>query len=184
MTVTRPDDPAATPDTGLASLTLQLRILGIAADPDQLRHRFGGVRFSSTEILRCAKDLGLKARRVDKDWERLGKTTLPAIAEWRDGAFVILAKVDADKALIHHPATGRPELLPRAEFEAAWNGSLIVMTRRASLTELARRFDITWFLQAMHKYRGLLAEVFVASFFLQIFALITPLFFQVVSTLR
>jgi subfamily B ATP-binding cassette protein HlyB/CyaB len=70
--------------------------------------------------------------------------------------------------------------MPRADFEAVWAGQLIVMTRRASLGELARRFDITWFLQAMHRYRGLLTEVLVASFFLQIFALITPLFFQVV----
>jgi subfamily B ATP-binding cassette protein HlyB/CyaB len=54
------------------------------------------------------------------------------------------------------------------------------MTRRASLSDLARRFDVTWFLQAMHKYRRLLAEVLVASFFLQLFALVTPLFFQVV----
>src|SRR5258707_10444589 len=33
---------------------------------------------------------------------------------------------------------------------------------------------------AIHKYRGLLTEVLLASFFLQVFALITPLFFQVV----
>ena len=54
------------------------------------------------------------------------------------------------------------------------------MTRRASLGDLARKFDITWFLPAIHKYRRLLAEVLVASFFLQLFALVTPLFFQVV----
>jgi len=48
------------------------------------------------------------------------------------------------------------------------------------LNDLARRFDITWFLQAMHKYRRLLGEVLVASLFLQLFALVTPLFFQVV----
>jgi subfamily B ATP-binding cassette protein HlyB/CyaB len=45
---------------------------------------------------------------------------------------------------------------------------------------LSRRFDITWFVGAIHKYRRLLGEVLVASFFLQIFALISPLFFQVV----
>src|SRR5260221_7701152 len=54
------------------------------------------------------------------------------------------------------------------------------MTKRAALTALARRFDITWFLGAIHKYRRLLAEVLVASFFLQLFALVSPLFFQVV----
>jgi subfamily B ATP-binding cassette protein HlyB/CyaB len=70
--------------------------------------------------------------------------------------------------------------MTRAEFEAVWDGRLVLMTRRASLTELARRFDITWFVGAIYKYRRMLTEVLVASFFLQIFALVSPLFFQVV----
>ncbi|MDA9523910.1 peptidase C39 [Bradyrhizobium sp. CCBAU 11434] len=177
---TTSSDVAVTPDSGLESLTLLLRFFGIPGDAEQLRHRLGGVRFGTTEILRCARDLGLKARRVRKDWTRLCKTSLPAIAEWRDGSFVIVAKLSEDKVIIHNSTTGKPELLPRAAFEAAWGGGLIVMTRRASLGELVRRFDVGWFLQAMHKYRGLFAEVLAASFFLQVFALISPLFFQVV----
>ena len=70
--------------------------------------------------------------------------------------------------------------MTRAEFLAIWDGGLILMTRRAGLSDLARRFDITWFLGAIHKYRRLLGEVLVASFFLQLFALVSPLFFQVV----
>ena len=54
------------------------------------------------------------------------------------------------------------------------------MARRAGLDTLARRFDLTWFLGAMHKYRRLLGEVLAASFFLQLFALISPLLFQVI----
>src|SRR5205085_5032685 len=38
----------------------------------------------------------------------------------------------------------------------------------------------TWFMGAIHKYRHMLGEVLVASFFLQLFALVSPLFFQVV----
>jgi subfamily B ATP-binding cassette protein HlyB/CyaB len=57
----------------------------------------------------------------------------------------------------------------------------VLLARRASLGELARRFDVTWFLQAIQKYRRILAEVLAASFFLQLFALVTPLFFQVVT---
>src|ERR687884_375994 len=54
------------------------------------------------------------------------------------------------------------------------------MARRAAPSGLSRRFDITWFLGAIHKYRRLLGEVLLASFFLQLFALISPLFFQIV----
>src|SRR5919199_872019 len=46
--------------------------------------------------------------------------------------------------------------------------------------QIGRRFDITWFMGAIHKYRRLLGEVLVASFFLQLFALVSPLFFQVI----
>jgi subfamily B ATP-binding cassette protein HlyB/CyaB len=71
--------------------------------------------------------------------------------------------------------------MTRAQFEAQWTGRIVLMARRASLGDLARRFDITWFLQAMQKYRRMFTEVLVASFFLQLLALATPLFFQVVT---
>jgi subfamily B ATP-binding cassette protein HlyB/CyaB len=71
-------------------------------------------------------------------------------------------------------------LLERDELTAIWGGELILMARRAGLSDLGRHFDITWFIGAINKYRRLLGEVLVASFFLQVFALASPLFFQVV----
>jgi len=59
-----------------------------------------------------------------------------------------------------------PTMMTRAEFEKGWNRQLVLVTRRAGLVDLSRRFDITWFLGAIHKYRRLLGEVLVASFFL------------------
>src|SRR5690606_29149867 len=62
-----------------------------------------------------------------------------------------------------------------------WSGELIVLTRRHGLSEsLQQKFDITWFIPSLVKYRKLFGEVLLASFFLQLFALVTPLFFQVV----
>lgn len=171
---------AGSEESGLAALVLMLRFHGIAVDPQQLKHQYGGATIGMTEMLRAAKALQLKARAVTSDWHRLAQTPLPAIAECRDGGFLIIGKVVEDTALIQNPLSGRPHNLPRVEFESLWTGRLILMTRRAGLSDLARRFDITWFLQAMHKYRHLLSEVLIASFFLQLFALVSPLFFQVV----
>src|SRR5207248_934058 len=98
----------------------------------------------------------------------------------KDGGFMFLGKAGEDKVLVQSPSSPRPALMTQAEFEAVWDGRLVFMTRRAGLLDLSRRFDITWFLGAIHKYRRLLAEVLVASFFLQLFALVSPLFFQVV----
>ena len=82
--------------------------------------------------------------------------------------------------IVLKPGHPQPVQMTQAEFEAVWDGRLLLMTKRANLTDLSRRFDITWFLGAVHKYRRLLSEVLLASFFLQVFALVSPLFFQVV----
>jgi len=102
------------------------------------------------------------------------------MATLKDGGFLLLAKADDTKALVQSPRSPRPTLMTREELEAAWDGRLVLMTRRAALVDLTRRFDISWFLGAIHKYRRILAEVLIASFFLQAFALVSPLFFQVV----
>src|SRR6266851_2631881 len=167
-------------DPGLIALATLLRFNGIGADAEQIRHQLGGSSVGTSEMLRVAKDLGLKARLLATNWSRLAKTPLPAIAVLRDGGFLILGKVGDKDALIQHPLSPRPTLMPRSELEAIWDGRLVLMTRRASLSDLSRRFDITWFLGAVHKYRYLLSEVLAASFFLQVFALVSPLFFQVV----
>ena len=95
-------------------------------------------------------------------------------------SFLLLGKAGDDKIIVQAPDGQRPAMMTRAELEAVWDGRLVLMTKRAALTDLSRRFDITWFLGAIHKYRRLLSEVLVASFFLQLFALVSPLFFQVV----
>jgi subfamily B ATP-binding cassette protein HlyB/CyaB len=173
-------DAANVDESGLAALVMLLRIHGIGAEGEQIRHRLGTARIGVTEMLRCAKEIGLKARAHRTSWERLANTPLPGIAALRDGGFLILGKVGEDKIIVQRPLSLQPEAMTRAQLEAIWDGRLVLMARRASLTDLSRRFDISWFLGAVHKYRRLLAEVLVASFFLQLFALISPLFFQVV----
>ena len=85
------------PDSGLEALVTLLRLQGVAADAGQLRHRLGTDKIGAPEMLRCAKDLGLKARACRTDWLRLARTPLPAIAVLRDGSFLLLAKAGEDK---------------------------------------------------------------------------------------
>ena len=167
-------------DPGLVALVMLLRFHGVGADPAQIRHQCGTAAIGTADMIRCAKELGLKAREVKSSWARLPRTPLPAIAVVKEGGFLLLGKVGDDKVMVQSPNTPRPELMTRSDLEAVWDGRLVLMTRRASLMDLSRRFDITWFLGAIHKYRRQLTEVLFASFFLQLFALVSPLFFQVV----
>jgi subfamily B ATP-binding cassette protein HlyB/CyaB len=165
-------------DQGLAALVTLLRFQGIGADREQLRHRFGNV-IGVPEMLRCAKELGLRAKCYKTTWTRLAGTPLPGIAVLRDGGFLLLGKVGEDKAIVQSPLSPRPSMNTKAQFEEIWDGRIVLMTRRAGLLDLSSRFGVTWFLGAIHKYRHELTRVLAASFFLQLFALISPLFFQI-----
>ena len=167
-------------DPGLYVLVSLLRMNGIGADAEQIRHRFGAAPIGIPEMLRCAQELGFKARERTAGWDRLETTPMPAIAALRDGGFLLLGKFGDGKVLVQSPQSQRPALMTKSEFEAISDGRILLMTRRAALVDMARRFDVTWFLGAIHKYRRHLSEVLVASFFLQLFALVSPLFFQVV----
>jgi subfamily B ATP-binding cassette protein HlyB/CyaB len=126
----------------------------------------------------CAVPRSSASRRART--ERIGNGLLARHCRKLRCCFLLLAKVHEDQALVQEPLSPRPSLMTRAQLEAIWTGDLVLITRRAGLVDLSRRFDITWFLGAVHKYRYLLGKVVVASFFLQLFALISPVFFQVV----
>jgi subfamily B ATP-binding cassette protein HlyB/CyaB len=114
-------------DSGLACLVMLARFHQIAADAEQLVHQFkmSGQGFGQTEILLAAKHLGLQARPVKTTLERLDRTPLPAMAVDSAGGYFILARVDADKALIHDPKAERPQVISRDELLARWTGELI-----------------------------------------------------------
>ena len=172
-------------DTGLACLVLLARYHGIAADPDQLAHEFrAGKRLTKDELTLAARKLGLSAKAVRPAPGRLGLTPLPAIALGRDGRWFVLARLDGEgldaKALIHDPGEAGPRIVERSCLDALWSGELVLLASRASAAGELSRFDFTWFVPAIVKYRKLLAEVLAVSVALQLFALVTPLFFQVV----
>ncbi|MDP1610954.1 MAG: type I secretion system permease/ATPase [Sulfuritalea sp.] len=175
-------EPKREPDTGLIGLVMLARFHNIAADADQLAHDFreSGKDLTVPQILLAAKQVGLKAKLVRTDLSRLPQTPLPALAADLEGRFFILARVDAEQVLIQDPRIERPQVLSAAEFTARWNGELILFTSRASLAGELAKFDFTWFIPAVVKYRKMLGEVLLVSFVLQLFALVTPLFFQVV----
>lgn len=169
-------------DTGIACLAMMAKFLGVAADPENLRHLSGrgSELINVTIMLRLAKELGLKARFVQTNWDRLPNVELPAIARLKTGEFIILAKTAPDKVLVHDTRKLQPEVISRDKFLEIWDDKLVLLTSRAKMVGEARKFDFTWFIPVVFRYRRLLSEVLIVSFFLQIFGLVSPLFFQVV----
>lgn len=178
MSEHQPDSP----DTGLICLLMLARFHNVAASGEQLAHEFtdGQQAFATPQLLLASRKLGLKAKRVETRPKRLAQTPLPAIAADREGSFFIIARMDQGKVLIQDPRAERPEVIDLATLEQRWSGELLLVRSEALAPGESSRFDFTWFIPAIVKHRKLLGEVTLVSFVLQIFALLTPLFFQVV----
>jgi ATP-binding cassette, subfamily B, bacterial HlyB/CyaB len=182
LEATESDVEAKAVDTGLACLCLIARHFRIAADPEELVRRYiaRSSAASSEDVVRIARKIGLKSRIVETQWERLEKTPFPAILENSDGTFFVASRVLNDKLIVHFPGERKPRTVDRAELEEFWSGRTILITRRAGLSGLPDVFDLRWFYGAVYRYRRVIGEVLIGSFFLQILGLAAPLFFQVV----
>ena len=93
------DNPRAV-DQGLIVLTSLLQLHGIGVDPEQVRHSFGEIPIGVSEMLRYAKQTGLKAHVLKTAFVRLATTPLPGIAVLRDGGFLLLGKAGDGKVLV------------------------------------------------------------------------------------
>ncbi len=172
--------------SGLACLVTIARAHGIAADAAQLLHEFGdpAAGFPVNSILHAARRLGMAAdcRRPRPD--RLHKISVPAIFTDKHGGFGLVGRVEIGeqetRVLVHRPGELTPAWLSLESFMQMWSGELILFASRASLAGELARFDFSWFIPAVVKYRRLLTEVLIVSVVLQLFALVTPMFFQVV----
>ena len=184
--------PAPTPPSSLQALCLIARLHHVAADPATLAHQLGWTashRPDADDLLLAARHLGLKARRSRTGIDRLSLAALPALAVLKaegDGAprVVVLAQCDGQRVLFQDPSGeahgARPTIEPIDVFASQWTGELILIASRASLAGELAKFDFSWFVPSLVKYRRLFGEVLLISLFLQLFALVSPLFFQVV----
>ncbi|AXE98874.1 type I secretion system permease/ATPase [Paraburkholderia hospita] len=169
-------------DPGLSALVTIARFHNIAADAAQLRHAAATVsgRFGEKDLVLSARSLGLKARVVSLRAETLGATPLPALMLDRNGDHFILAKTDGKTALILESGSATPAVRPLEEIVVRSNGQMLLFASRASLAGELARFDFSWFIPAIVRYRKLLLEVLGVSLVLQLFGLVSPLMFQVV----
>ncbi|WP_409312345.1 type I secretion system permease/ATPase [Pseudomonas putida] len=176
------DGNASTIESGLVCLITLARYHGVAVSAEQLQHDHAaaGERFSTGTLLRAFQQLGLKAKHRSVDPARLQHTPLPAIAVDTRGEYFIIARVEGEQVLVQDPHSRAPQALTLAELVVRWSGELILVRSDAQLPLGLSRFDFTWFIPALVKYRRLFGEVLVVSLVIQILALLTPLFFQVV----
>ena len=172
-------------DGGLAALSLIAGYFRIAADPLQLRHQLAltGRLAGADDLVRAANLLELKSRIIGNvTAKRLGAIPYPAILELKDRGFAVAAVAgEKGKVRLVDPVARTAKEVSLEEAEALSSGSVLLVTRRLGGAGVdPNTFGFRWFWPSIVRYRRPLAHVLVASLFVQLFALATPVFFQLV----
>jgi ATP-binding cassette, subfamily B, bacterial HlyB/CyaB len=172
-------------DVGLAAVSLIAGYYRVAASPAQLRHQLALTgRFAVAEdLVRAANLLTLKSRIIcDVTPKRLGSIPLPAILELKDGGFAVLAVASERlKVRVVDAVARTAKEMTLEEAKDLSSGSVLLVTRRIGGAGIdPNNFGLRWFWPSIVRYRRPLVHVLVASLFVQLFALATPIFFQLV----
>ena len=98
---------------------------------------------------------------------------------------MVIGRAASDGWIAQMAGENIPRRFTDAELKRLWNhqwltASKAIAGNQTSPQATQRKFGVSWFLQALRKHKGILGEILLASFFVQVFALVTPLVFQVV----
>ena len=169
-------------DTALLCLVAAAQIYGIPADAQQLRRAYvmDAVGMDALTLLRAAKDVGLKTKIVSGEPQDFSEYPLPAIMILTNHNYILVLRAEQGKMLVYDPYKQAPFWVPLANIQNAWSGQIILITKRLSLKELSKKFNLAWFIPIVLQYKNSLLKVLGISLVLQIFGLISPLFTQII----
>ncbi|QVL52894.1 MAG: peptidase domain-containing ABC transporter [Cyanobium sp. M30B3] len=122
--------------------------------------------------------MGLHVTGVQVPASQGNRLQVPAMVPWKEG-FAVVRAADARGMVLASPRDGWVELSP-AQIEATYpEGIEVLLVERSSSTP-EQRFSFAWFWPALQRHRGILLQVLVASFVVQLFSLANPLLIQVI----
>ena len=169
-------------DCGAAGLVMIARYWGKRISVNRLRELANVNRDGASlkGLITAAENIGLSTRPVKATLEGLVKQTLPAIAHWEGKHFVVIWKITAKQVIIGDPAIGQLTL-SRAEFASKWTGFTLLLQPNQKFRDTKEDKASLWqFYRLLEPHWFVLLEIFVASLFIQIFGLITPIFTQLI----
>jgi subfamily B ATP-binding cassette protein HlyB/CyaB len=169
-------------DTALRCLVTIARILGIPAEEEQLRRAYimDEKSMDSLSLIRAARDLGLKARLLNRTPETFLRLPKPFMALLKNGNWVIVLGADAEKVSLIDPYYANPIAVPAVNFFEMWAGQALLITKRFVIKAVERKFGLTWFFPIILQYKKLFGQVLFLSLILQLFGLLSPIFTQII----
>lgn len=125
-----------------------------------------------------AEMMGLRAQLVEVAAVAINRLKAPVLVNWQD-SFAIIYHITEKELVMAVPEVGITRKQPK-DFAEAWGEKGQVLLLQTPLGEQKEKFSLKWFIPSIQKHRKVLIEVFVASFFVQLFALANPLITQVI----
>ncbi|MBG1263347.1 peptidase domain-containing ABC transporter [Nostoc commune] len=169
-------------DCGAACLVMVSRYWGKNFSVNRLRDIANVDRNGSSlrGLSAAAESIGFSTRPVKASLDQLAKQKLPAIAHWEGKHYIVAYEITPKHVIVADPAIGQRSL-SHAEFKANWTGYTLLLQPTAMLKDTKETSTPFWqFFELMKPHSLVMLEVFVASLFIQIFGLVTPLFTQLI----
>lgn len=121
--------------------------------------------------------MGLRASPLQLRRDQLPRLDPPAIT-WLQGHPRLIWAVGPRDALVGDPRSDQGRLDLEAVGGWRGDGTLSVLAVERTAAAPRQRFGLGWFLPALKQHRLILVQVLIASFFVQLFALLNPLLIQ------
>lgn len=169
-------------DCGAACLVMVSRYWGKSFSLNRLRDIANVDRNGASlrGLSVAAESIGFTTRPVKASLDKLAKQQLPAIAHWEGKHYIVVYEVTSKHVIVADPAIGQ-RTLTHAQFKANWTGYTLLLQPTAFFKDVKEATTPFWqFFELMKPHGLVMLEVFVASVFIQIFGLITPLFTQLI----
>ena len=166
--------------TGLVSIELVCKYYSIDIDVESLKRKyFIAEELSAEEILRILKDIGFKTGHKNfRTLQELKKYPFPGIVILKDNSFAVVLGLKDEKVLYFDCADKKVYEVSAEKFNNLWKNEAIVLYPKFKTTILHLNFK--WLFSEFFKYKSIFSQVILSSVFIQIFALITPLFIQII----
>lgn len=145
---------------------------------DQIQRDTTGAGIGLLQLAAIADLMGLRASQLSVNDAQIPRLQLPALVMGGSGPVVIWASDMAGQVLISDPASGQGPLAISALEGRDEEGNLPVLCIERSHKTPKKRFGLAWFLPALKQHKGVLVQVLIASFFVQLFGLLNPLLIQ------
>ncbi|MBF4692648.1 type I secretion system permease/ATPase [Fusibacter ferrireducens] len=164
----------------LKSLIVVAGLNNIYMDYDQIVHQFAlEGELSDQTLLRISKQYGLKAKFHNYNKSHIEKIPLPALIQFNDGTYVVLAQFRDDKVLYLDPDHPMPKVMLKEQFLSEITGKALLVADRKFLNRDVV-FGLKWFIPTIIKFKKSFAEVLIGAFTLQLLGLGAPLVTQVI----